>query len=90
LQNLFQTSNIECFRIEPFNNRKDVILIHIDQQGDVCQDVIRLHKDLEVSVVFSIERDGDNTTVISEIFRRKGDYLSFLSLYVYLWHFFNE
>lgn len=60
-------------------------LLNIKQAAD-CVD-LPLNKDLQIILVFSVERDEQLLvkSTVSEMFRRKGDYLSFLNLYKYIW-----
>ena len=77
------------FRIVNYTSKKNVFILQLGK-NDACdpknQNKIILKKDLEAHMVFSAEK---GETLICELFRRKGDYLSFINTYVYLWNTFN-
>ena len=80
----------EIYTLSKLNNHDNVILLTIDPAGDKLQNCVRLKKSLEIVIAISREQSEDGNpnrvpVIISELFRRKGDYLSYMGLYVYLW-----
>ena len=47
-------------------------------------------KPLQVNLAFYQLSGADSEVVVCECFRRKGDYLTFVQFYCFLWGFFNQ
>jgi hypothetical protein len=81
----------QIFSLYKSNKNDHTYRLSINKKDDDFQTVLKLKKLLEVNLKFSIEdTDTDCQIIICEIIRRKGDYLSFLSLYCYIWSKFNN